>query len=114
MTGEQRGKKWSGNGKSASRELARDSRFEQRREARRQRKAVNLEQLYLKEWQELLEFCLNVGGAVRIRVSRDGGAWAVGIYGFGEPFTEYCGGDEDLAEFLASLLGDLRDVDPTG
>ena len=35
------------------------------------------------------------GGAIRFGYSRDGGAYSIGIYGDGDPFTEYlpCTGD---------------------
>lgn len=43
------------------------------------------------------------GGAIRFGYSRDGGAYAVGIYGDGDPYTEFCKPSEDLDEFLESI-----------
>jgi hypothetical protein len=37
-----------------------------------------------------------VGGAVRFGYSRDGGAYAIGIYGDGEPYTEFVKPIEDI------------------
>lgn len=44
------------------------------------------------------------GGAVRLGYSRDGGAFAIGIYGDGEPYTEYLPPDGDLDEWLRSVI----------
>ena len=48
------------------------------------------------------------GGALRFGYSRDGGAYAVGIYGDGEPYTEFLKPGEDMDEFLQSII-DLFD-----
>jgi hypothetical protein len=37
-----------------------------------------------------------VGGALRFGYSRDGGAYAIGIYGDGEPYTEFVKPIEDI------------------
>lgn len=52
----------------------------------------------------VIERAAITGGAVRFGYSRDGGAYAVGIYGDGEPYTEYCKPSEDLNEFLTLIL----------
>lgn len=44
-----------------------------------------------------------VHGAVRFGVTSDGGAYSVGIYGDGEPYTEYCRPSENLDEFLLDI-----------
>lgn len=52
------------------------------------------------------------GGALRFGYSRDGGAYALGIYGDGEPYTEFCKPSEDLDAFLLDvkeLFDDIRD-----
>lgn len=52
------------------------------------------------------------GGALRFGYSRDGGAYAVGIYGDGEPYTEFLKPGEDLDTFLTdieSLFIDIAD-----
>lgn len=47
-----------------------------------------------------------LGGALRLGYTRDGGAYAIGIYGDGEPFTEYVSPNDDLDEFLEGLIRD--------
>lgn len=43
------------------------------------------------------------GGALRFGYSRDGGAYAVGIYGDGDPYTEFFKPDEDLDQILTDI-----------
>lgn len=45
----------------------------------------------------------SIGGAIRFGYSRDGGVYAVGVLGDGEPYTLWC---KDTAE----LHGTLRDL----
>jgi len=40
------------------------------------------------------------GGALRFGYSRDGGAYAIGVYGDGDPYTDFVGGGEDINEVL--------------
>lgn len=49
------------------------------------------------------------GMALRLGYTRDGGAYAIGIYGDGEPFTEYVRPSEDITEYIKSLLNDYGD-----
>lgn len=51
------------------------------------------------------------GGAVRLGYTRDGGAYAVGFYGFGEPYTVYISPSEDVNEWLKRTIGDLESDD---
>jgi len=44
-----------------------------------------------------------VGGALRFGYSRDGGAYAIGIYGDGEPYTEFVRPAEDIDDFLGKI-----------
>ncbi len=46
------------------------------------------------------------GFAVRFGYTRDGGAYAVGIIGDGEPFTEFTRPTEDVNLYLDSLILD--------
>jgi len=48
------------------------------------------------------------GGAIRLGYTRDGGAYAIGIYGDGEPFTEYVPPSEDITEFMKGLIEDYE------
>lgn len=43
-------------------------------------------------------------GAMRLGYTRDGGAFAVGIYGDGSPFTEYYHGVEETEDFLRRVI----------
>jgi len=43
------------------------------------------------------------GGALRFGYSRDGGAYAIGIYGDGEPYTEFVRPSEDVEQFLKDV-----------
>lgn len=45
-----------------------------------------------------------VQGALRFGYSRDGGAYAIGIYGDGEPYTEWIKPSEDVEEILAQIV----------
>jgi len=47
-----------------------------------------------------------LGGALRLGYTRDGGAYAIGIYGDGDPFTEYVSPNDDINEFLEGLIRD--------
>lgn len=47
-------------------------------------------------------------GAVRFGYSRDGGAFAIGIYGDGETFTEYLGAKEDVNVWLEGIRLDYE------
>lgn len=46
------------------------------------------------------------GGALRFGYSRDGGAYAIGIYGDGEPYTEWIKPGESVEE----ILGEIREL----
>jgi len=51
-----------------------------------------------------------VGGALRLGYSRDGGAYAVGIYGDGEPYTEFIKPSEDIDSFLKDVIEMFDDI----
>jgi len=48
----------------------------------------------------------STGCAIRFGYSRDRGAFAVGIIGDGEPFTEFCRPTEDIDLFLRGFADD--------
>lgn len=48
------------------------------------------------------------GGAIRFGYSRDGGAYSIGIYGDGEPFTEYFGATGDVDIWLEGIRLDYE------
>lgn len=53
------------------------------------------------------------GGAVRFGYTRDGGAYAVGIYGDGEPYTLYGGTGDDIEQILREV-GEAFTTNPDG
>jgi len=61
----------------------------------------------------------HAGGALRFGYSRDGGVYAVGVLGDGDPYTLWCKDTEELDITLASLkehfdempLGHVKTVD---
>ena len=53
------------------------------------------------------------GGAVRFGYSRDGGAYAVGIYGDGEPYTDFVKPSEDIDDYLIRLKELFEDIRET-
>lgn len=52
----------------------------------------------------------NVGGALRFGYSRDGGAFAIGVYGDGDPYTEFVAGTESIDEYLAEYVQLFEDI----
>jgi len=50
------------------------------------------------------------GCAIRFGYTRDGGAFAVGIVGDGEPYTEYVRPTESIDLYLDGLISDFRDA----
>jgi len=44
-----------------------------------------------------------VSGALRFGYSRDGGAYAIGVYGDGEPYTEYFRPSDDISGVLREI-----------
>jgi len=49
------------------------------------------------------------GGAIRLGYTRDKGAYAIGIIGDGEPYSEYVRPSEDVELYLNSLAEDFED-----
>lgn len=54
------------------------------------------------------------GGALRFGYTRDGGAYAIGIYGDGDPYTEYVSPQEDMHEHLGGIAADFGNVTGDG
>lgn len=56
---------------------------------------------------EALQFAIAAaawrGGAIRFGYTRDGGAYAIGVYGDGEPYTEYLPPGSDVDKWLKEL-----------
>jgi len=47
-------------------------------------------------------------GALRFGYSRDGSSFAIGVYGDGEPYTEFFRTPEECDEFLAAIIEDTN------
>jgi hypothetical protein len=47
------------------------------------------------------------GGALRFGYTRDGGAYALGIYLNGDHFTEYIRPHEDIDRYLETIIADI-------
>lgn len=56
--------------------------------------------------RELIEAITRFDGAVRFGCTKDGGAYSLGIYGDGKPFTEFCPGTGDCEQWLRGFIED--------
>lgn len=85
---------------------------EKARNVKRQRQLVtdtpvSVEDINADTLLQCLHWITLRGGALRIGRTRDGGAWAFGIYGDGAtPYTEYVRQSEDVNGYL-KRLGDF-------
>lgn len=59
-------------------------------------------------WQAIVNISKS-GGAIRFGYTRDGGAYAVGVYDNGEHNTEYLEPSTDLREYLEGLAKDFSE-----
>lgn len=63
-------------------------------------------------WMAIRAVAMN-GGALRLGNTRDGGAYAIGVYGDGaKPYTEYLRPSEDLNEFFTDLIEAFNEETP--
>lgn len=99
------------------RENARDQRAKARAEKiktrRSGRTAVDVQHFPWPEFVGVLATILAEGGAVRIGLTRDGGAWAFGLYGLGDPLTLYLNSNDDPFEFLEQIREAYTDDEQT-
>jgi hypothetical protein len=51
----------------------------------------------------------NHGGAIRFGYTRNGSAYAIGILGDGEPYTDYLRPSEDVTAYLEELIASWSD-----
>lgn len=87
------------NRKANKREAAKEQRS--RRSAR-----VGVASWELVDWQALMALVMafaDEGGAIRIGRTRDGGAWAIGVYLDDDYATEYVRPNEDFADALNEI-----------
>ncbi len=50
------------------------------------------------------------GGALRFGYTRDGGAYAIGIYGLGAPYTAYLRPSDDMEAFLREIMSAFEEL----
>ena len=82
----------------------------QRQSERAQRSAVDILAIDGDLFLKCIEVICSREGAIRLGLSRDGGAYAIGIYGDGDPYTEYVGAGEDINEYFAKLAEYFREL----
>lgn len=58
--------------------------------------------------RQVIEQITKRGGAVRFGYTRDGGAYSLGIYGDGKPFSEFCPANSDVASWLEGIVYDYE------
>lgn len=63
---------------------------------------------------ETLQMVSLAGGALRLGFTRDGGAFAVGVYGDGDPYTVYCSPSQNMADFLRAIRDGFEIIGNTG
>lgn len=62
----------------------------------------------------LIDAVTSRGGAVRFGYTRDGGAYALGLYYGGESTSEYCRPSEDVNEFMRRWIEFYKNMPYTG
>jgi len=61
----------------------------------------------------LVELVASKGGAIRFGYTRDGGAYAVGVYYGDDYFTDYIRPSEDIDKYIDDLIAVFSEVDPS-
>jgi hypothetical protein len=62
--------------------------------------------------QQSIATIASAGGAIRFGYTRDGGAYAVGILGDGDPYTEYLRPADNIVEYFETLCQEWEDGTP--
>jgi len=79
-----------------------------RRAKRPTGKKQNWDELPAGKITGLIVQATRAGGAVRFGASRDGGALGLGVYGDGEPYTEWFRDCEELENFIDEMTALFR------
>jgi len=95
---------------TSDRSKERENKRVKRQAERSQRSAVDILTVDGDTFLKCLEVVCRCEGAIRVGLSRDGGAFAIGIYGDGDPYTEYVGAGEDINEYFANLAEYFREL----
>lgn len=99
------------NAREERRLAARRKREQKRNERTGRRETIVLADIDGDTLVRALESVITKGGAVRIGATRDGGAWAFGIYGDGAvPYTEYVRPHENVNDYLIELQEYFNDI----
>jgi putative hemolysin len=53
-----------------------------------------------------IEIVARAGGALRFGYTRDGGSYAIGVLGDGDPYTDYIRPTDDLTAYLEGIIDD--------
>lgn len=61
--------------------------------------------------RELISVASQRGGAVRFGLTRDGGAYAIGVYYGNDYWTDYVRPGEDITQYLIDLTQSFLDAD---
>jgi hypothetical protein len=85
---------------------------QQKLERRDAKRSVTRRAMGVADWEsadsDLLKRAVAIvssrGGALRFGYTRDGGAYAIGILGDGDPYTEYLRPTDDIDEYLRALI----------
>jgi hypothetical protein len=93
---------------STSKRLKEERGGNRRRRRTERREQVGWDEIPREIICELIDAVDRFGGAVRFGRTRDGSSYAVGIYGDGEPYTEYHAGLEGAMEWLVGLTADYN------
>jgi len=63
--------------------------------------------------QQAISAVTRASGAIRFGYTRDGGSYAVGILGDGDPYTEYLRPTDNVEQYFEQLIEDWSDGPPT-
>jgi hypothetical protein len=77
-----------------------------RRKARGKQQSADWTSIPADLLQQAIATITGAQGAIRFGYTRDGGAYAVGILGDGEPYTEYLRPSDDVVAYFEGLIQD--------
>jgi len=82
------------------------------RQLRRSReRSVSLDQIDWAQFALAVKAAASIDGALRIGLSRSGTAFAIGVYGDGEPYTDFVEQGEDINEYFSDLQSYLEGLE---
>lgn len=60
--------------------------------------------------RDCIAMVAKANGALRLGYSRDGGAYSIGVYGDGDPYTLYCPPDEEIDDVLVRITNAFSNI----